>query len=59
MLQTKLGIVKFLSSGVYPDCDVLCHLVVASADSRFSVANSADFELRKITGYMPYLMFPL
>lgn len=45
-----MGIVKFLSSGVYPDAEILCHLVVASADSRFSVANSADFELRKIIG---------
>ncbi|XP_034253765.1 proteasome adapter and scaffold protein ECM29 [Thrips palmi] len=52
--ETKLGIVKFLASGVYPDSDVLCHLVVASADSRFSVANSADFELRKITGSLDW-----
>ncbi|KAJ1522342.1 hypothetical protein ONE63_002635 [Megalurothrips usitatus] len=52
--EAKLGIVKFLASGVYPDSDILCHLVVASADSRFSVANSADFELRKITGSLDW-----
>jgi proteasome component ECM29 len=48
--QTKLGIVKFLASGVMSDSDILCHLVVAAADTRFSVANAADMELKKIVG---------
>ncbi|KZC10743.1 Proteasome-associated protein ECM29 like protein, partial [Dufourea novaeangliae] len=46
--QTKLGIVKFLAGGFFPDSDILTHLIVAAADTRFSVANLADLELKKI-----------
>ncbi|KOC60812.1 Proteasome-associated protein ECM29 like protein [Habropoda laboriosa] len=46
--QTKLGIVKFLAAGFFSDSDILVHLIVASADTRFSVANLADLELKKI-----------
>lgn len=46
--QIKLGIVKFIGGGVFPDMDVLIHLIVAAADTRFSVANAADLELKKI-----------
>ncbi|CAL7951979.1 unnamed protein product [Xylocopa violacea] len=46
--QTKLGIVKFLAGGFFPDSDILIHLIVAAADTRFSVANLADLELKKI-----------
>jgi proteasome component ECM29 len=48
--QTKLGIVKFLVSGVMTDSDILVHLIVAAADTRFSVANAADMQLKKIVG---------
>nr|CAD7265676.1 unnamed protein product [Timema shepardi] len=48
--QTKLGLVKFLSSGVVAESDILIHLAVAAADTRFSVANAADMELKKISG---------
>ncbi|CAG2068146.1 unnamed protein product, partial [Timema podura] len=47
--QTKLGLVKFLSSGVVAESDILIHLAVAAADTRFSVANAADMELKKIS----------
>lgn len=50
--QTKLGIVKFLSGGFFPDSDILIHLIVAAADTRFSVANMADLELKKIVKYV-------
>lgn len=46
--QTKLGIVKFLASGLFLDSDILIHLIVAASDTRFSVANLADLELKKI-----------
>ncbi|XP_026674602.1 proteasome adapter and scaffold protein ECM29 isoform X2 [Ceratina calcarata] len=46
--QTKLGIVKFLAGGFFPNSDILIHLIVAAADTRFSVANLADMELKKI-----------
>lgn len=32
--KVKLGIVKFLASGVYADADVLLHFIVAAADTR-------------------------
>nr|CAD7460685.1 unnamed protein product [Timema tahoe] len=48
--STKLGLVKFLSSGVVAESDILIHLAVAAADTRFSVANAADMELKKISG---------
>lgn len=41
---------KFLASGVMADSDILCHLIVAAADTRFNVANAADMELKKIVG---------
>ncbi|XP_012151377.1 proteasome adapter and scaffold protein ECM29 isoform X2 [Megachile rotundata] len=52
--QTKLGIVKFLSSGFFPDSDILIHLIVAAADTRFSVANMADLELKKIVNTLDW-----
>lgn len=48
--QIKLGIVKFLAGGFFPDADILIHLIVAAADTRFSIANMADLELKKIVG---------
>lgn len=54
--QTKLGIVKFLASGVMTDSDVLIHLIVAAADTRFSVANAADMQLKKIVGLVREFM---
>ena len=52
--QTKLGIVKFLSGGFFPDSDILIHLIVAAADTRFSVANLADLELKKIVNTLDW-----
>ncbi|KAB0794456.1 hypothetical protein PPYR_11295 [Photinus pyralis] len=48
--QIKLGIVKFLGSGIFSDDEILIHLIVAASDTRFSVANLADLELKKIVG---------
>lgn len=50
--QTKLGIVKFVAGGFFHDSDILIHLIVAAADTRFSVANLADLELKKIVKYV-------
>ncbi|XP_076235930.1 proteasome adapter and scaffold protein ECM29 isoform X2 [Calliopsis andreniformis] len=52
--QTKLGIVKFLTGGCFPDSDILIHLIVAAADTRFSVANLADLELKKIVNTLDW-----
>ncbi|KAL6433433.1 hypothetical protein ACFW04_006522 [Cataglyphis niger] len=52
--QIKLGIVKFLAGGFFPDADILIHLIVAAADTRFSIANMADLELKKIVGTLDW-----
>ncbi|KAJ8917780.1 hypothetical protein NQ315_010686 [Exocentrus adspersus] len=48
--EIKLGIVKFLGHGVFKNDDILIHLIVAAADTRFGVANLADMELKKVIG---------
>lgn len=50
--QIKLGVVKFLAAGFFSDVDILINLIVAAADTRFSVANMADLELKKIVRYV-------
>lgn len=47
--QLKKGIVRFLCGGVFLEEDILSHLIVASADTRFSVATPAIAELSKIS----------
>jgi proteasome component ECM29 len=44
----KKGIVKFLDCGVFEDAQIVPHLIVASADTRFSVATPGLNELNKI-----------
>lgn len=44
----KKGICRFLCGGVFSDQDILTLLVLASADTRFSVATPAIAELSKI-----------
>ncbi|XP_038067101.1 proteasome adapter and scaffold protein ECM29-like [Patiria miniata] len=46
--QCKVGIVNFLAADVLPNEDVVCHLIVACSDTRYSVATAADVELKKI-----------
>ncbi|XP_050090264.1 proteasome-associated protein ECM29 homolog [Anopheles aquasalis] len=59
----KKGIVRFLCGGIFPDPEILAHLVVASADTRFSVATPAIGELNKICSSLdwtdPKLSTPL
>lgn len=45
----KKGICRFLCSGVFCDQDILTLLVLASADTRFSVATLAIAELSKVS----------
>lgn len=46
--QMKKGIVKFLDCGVFGENEIVPHLIVGSADTRFSVATPALNELNKI-----------
>ena len=48
--ETKLAIVKFVSGGVLGEQAILPHLIIAAADTRFSVANAADSALKRIGG---------
>ncbi|KAF7987486.1 hypothetical protein HCN44_003248 [Aphidius gifuensis] len=61
--QCKLGIVKFITRSSFTEIDMLTPLIIASADTRFSVANLADMELRKIVSTLdwsaPQLVLPL
>ncbi|KAJ8933932.1 hypothetical protein NQ314_013688 [Rhamnusium bicolor] len=61
--EIKLGIVKFLAHGVFRSDDILIHLIVAAADTRFAVANLADMELKKVVGSVdwssPHISLPL
>lgn len=47
--RLKKGIVRLLCSGVFSDIDILCALIIASADTRFSVATPAIAEVGKFS----------
>ncbi|TNM86280.1 hypothetical protein fugu_008551 [Takifugu bimaculatus] len=44
--QCKLGIVKFIEAKQVPEVETVVHLVMASSDTRHSVATAADLELK-------------
>ncbi|XP_074640240.1 proteasome adapter and scaffold protein ECM29-like [Tubulanus polymorphus] len=48
--EAKLGIVKFLGADLFPELEVFVHLIIASSDTRHSVATTADMELKRIVG---------
>lgn len=61
--QLKKGLCRFICAGVLPDRDALPLLVLASADTRFSVATPAIAELNKLNSSLdwtePLLTAPL
>ncbi|XP_058829138.1 proteasome-associated protein ECM29 homolog [Topomyia yanbarensis] len=52
--QLKKGIVRLLCGGIFPEPETLTHLIVASADTRFSVATPAIVELNKISSSLDW-----
>lgn len=48
--KAKIGVLKFLGAGILAEEDVICHYVIAAADTRHSVATAADLELKRILG---------
>nr|XP_015201351.1 PREDICTED: proteasome-associated protein ECM29 homolog isoform X1 [Lepisosteus oculatus] len=44
--QCKLGIVRFIEAEQVPEVEAVVHLVIASSDTRHSVATAADLELK-------------
>uniref|UniRef100_A0A1I8MU05 Proteasome-associated protein ECM29 homolog n=1 Tax=Musca domestica TaxID=7370 RepID=A0A1I8MU05_MUSDO len=59
----KKGIVRFICSGMFSDLDIFLLLVLASADTRFSVATPAIAELSKVVTVLdftdPHVTMPL
>lgn len=55
--QCKLGIVKFIEAKQVPEVETVIHLVVASSDTRHSVATAADLELKSKQRYVKGLIF--
>lgn len=51
----KKGIGRFLFSGVFPEKDILVLLILASADTRFSVATPAIAELSKMNSSLDWI----
>ncbi|XP_037090667.1 proteasome adapter and scaffold protein ECM29-like [Pollicipes pollicipes] len=47
--RLKAGLVRFLAQGLLPAARVAPHLLVAMADTRFTVANLADMELKRLS----------
>ena len=43
-----MSILNLIKTDVFPHIKVVCHLVVASADTKHTVANAADVELRRL-----------
>ncbi|XP_043249578.1 proteasome adapter and scaffold protein ECM29 [Colletes gigas] len=52
--QIKLGIVKFLAAGFFPDSDILIHVIVADADTRFRVAITGELTLKMIVNTLDW-----
>ena len=50
----KKGIARFICAGVFSDTDALVLLVLASADTRFSVATPAIAELNKVSSSLDW-----
>ncbi|XP_050523366.1 proteasome adapter and scaffold protein ECM29 isoform X2 [Daktulosphaira vitifoliae] len=47
--QVKLGILGLISANIFESQKILVHSIVGAADTRYTVANSGENELRKIT----------
>lgn len=45
----KLGALKFLAHDLFEPGDVICHFVAATGDTRHSVLDTADHELKRIS----------
>lgn len=48
--KLKVSVIRFLSSEVLPPSSVVLQLIIGAADTRFSVANAADLQLKRIDG---------
>nr|XP_006821554.1 PREDICTED: proteasome-associated protein ECM29 homolog [Saccoglossus kowalevskii] len=46
--KNKVGVIGFLGADILPPQDVVCHLIVGSSDSRYSVATAADLQLKSM-----------
>jgi len=51
---TKVGLVKFLGSGLLPEMEIAIHLLVGASDTRHGVASEADSANRKLGGVIDW-----
>ncbi|XP_078353041.1 LOW QUALITY PROTEIN: proteasome adapter and scaffold protein ECM29-like [Oculina patagonica] len=47
--QIKLGALKFLAHDLFEPSDVICHFLAATGDTRHSVLDTGDHELKRIS----------
>lgn len=47
----KVGVTKYLCDDVLPPNEIALHLIIASADSRHTVATMGESELRRLNRY--------
>lgn len=52
--KNKVGLVKFLGSGLMPEKDVAMHLLIAMADTRHRVASEADSVMRRFSSIIDW-----
>uniref|UniRef100_A0A8C4NDS0 Ecm29 proteasome adaptor and scaffold n=1 Tax=Eptatretus burgeri TaxID=7764 RepID=A0A8C4NDS0_EPTBU len=48
--KCKIGVLRLLEQEIFPDSDIIAHLVLASSDGHHSVATAAERELRRKQG---------
>ena len=51
----KVGVVEYLSGDVLPANEIALHLIIASSDSRHTVATKGENELRRLNKYEMYM----
>ncbi|KAJ7383849.1 hypothetical protein OS493_025725 [Desmophyllum pertusum] len=47
--QMKLGVLKFLARDLFEASDVICHFLAATGDTRHSVLDAGDHEMKRIS----------
>ncbi|XP_048584699.1 proteasome adapter and scaffold protein ECM29 isoform X2 [Nematostella vectensis] len=47
--EVKLGILQFLAQDVFMESEIICHFVIATGDSRHSIGDFAEHELKRIS----------
>ena len=57
MFQVKVGVINVLGSGIFPDAEVVCHLIVAMSDARHRCADDNSINEWNINQESKIMMF--